>query len=289
MSFTTDTTEVCEQCIKQANFHLGCKLDNGDIEWSEIPNVLSIVESIADNDATERRHSHTNGLFRAPDCEDSSRTRTYAVTSEYCPGFHPRCFGNEGDIVCCRAFSSKDDAGVPEGEFCEFEAKLLYPAKNWDSNSTDVQQLEWSFEAIGKVVEGGITCDANSLRARVENGGAAVLIDDSTNFDGDPDNDNSLKTFTYQGLGDTPVTVSGTPDDLAATSGFTITAFDASTFFRFASTYDDGGTLPDGLTISATTGEVTGTPTMTGTFPVVITGSDATGNSDTISFDWVVN
>ena len=114
-------------------------------------------------------------------------------------------------------------------------------------------------------------------------------INDSSNFDNDPDNDNRLKTFTYQGLGDTPVTVTGMADDLTSTSGFAITTFDASTYFNAATSYDDGGTLPDGLTISVTTGEVTGTPTMTGTFPVVITGSDPTGNNDTISFDWVVN
>ena len=68
-----------------------------------------------------------------------------------------------------------------------------------------------------------------------------------------------------------------------------ITTLDAAQFFMNASSFDDNGTLPNGLVINNTTGAITGTATATGTFNVVITGSDATGNSDTIAFDWVIS
>lgn len=46
--------------------------------------------------------------------------------------------------------------------------------------------------------------------------------------------------------------------------------------------------LPDGLSIDATSGAITGTPTTTGTFNVALTVTDASGASDSASFDWVI-
>ncbi|MEU9667469.1 M4 family metallopeptidase [Streptomyces bobili] len=53
-----------------------------------------------------------------------------------------------------------------------------------------------------------------------------------------------------------------------------------------ALTYEAGG-LPDGLTISGT-GLISGVPTTTGTGPVTVTVTDATGASATLGFDWRV-
>ena len=38
--------------------------------------------------------------------------------------------------------------------------------------------------------------------------------------------------------------------------------------------YSDGGTLPPGLSISPTTGQITGTPTTAGSYSVTITATD---------------
>ena len=43
--------------------------------------------------------------------------------------------------------------------------------------------------------------------------------------------------------------------------------------------YSDGATLPPGLSINATTGTITGTPTAAGTYPVAMTVTDAAGYS----------
>ena len=46
--------------------------------------------------------------------------------------------------------------------------------------------------------------------------------------------------------------------------------------------------LAPGLSIDASTGLITGTPSTSGTFPVTLTVSDGTGASDQVSFAWTV-
>jgi hypothetical protein len=47
--------------------------------------------------------------------------------------------------------------------------------------------------------------------------------------------------------------------------------------------------LPPGLTISSTTGKITGTPTTTGTYNVTVTATDSTGPAGSTSFTWTVS
>ncbi|WP_329570218.1 putative Ig domain-containing protein [Kitasatospora sp. NBC_01266] len=47
--------------------------------------------------------------------------------------------------------------------------------------------------------------------------------------------------------------------------------------------------LPAGLSISSTTGQITGTPTTAGTAAVTVTAKDTTGASGSTSFSWTVN
>jgi len=47
--------------------------------------------------------------------------------------------------------------------------------------------------------------------------------------------------------------------------------------------------LPGGLTIGATTGTVTGKPTVPGTFAVTVTATDETGAKKSVAFNWTIN
>jgi lysozyme len=55
----------------------------------------------------------------------------------------------------------------------------------------------------------------------------------------------------------------------------------------FASSFSATG-LPPGLTISSTSGRITGSPTSAGTFKVTVTAADALGGSGAASFTWTV-
>jgi GH25 family lysozyme M1 (1,4-beta-N-acetylmuramidase) len=55
----------------------------------------------------------------------------------------------------------------------------------------------------------------------------------------------------------------------------------------FAPSFSAAG-LPPGLTISSTSGLITGSPTSSGTFKVTVTAADALGGSGTASFTWTV-
>jgi hypothetical protein len=47
--------------------------------------------------------------------------------------------------------------------------------------------------------------------------------------------------------------------------------------------------LPLGLSINPSTGLISGTPTTSGTYSVIVTAKDASGPSDQTSFNWTVN
>ncbi len=207
MAVVDGSTQPCDNCITQANAWIGCDqvMDGnptGMVVWGEIPGVESITETIADSNATERRTSNTGGSFVLPSCASTNRTRTYEIVSQYCEDSHPRCFGDEGDVVYVRLYSDKTGT-QPSGEFCEFVARLNYPAKVWDNTTDDPQLLNWSLEAIGPVLESGLA-NCSDLTP------AGLLGDEN----GGPVNKSDTSVFTFPaitgnpggGIGSRPIT-----------------------------------------------------------------------------------
>ena len=81
------------------------------------------------------------------------------------------------------------------------------------------------------------------------------------------------------------------PGDQTSVTGTAITALpvvasDSSSTATLS--YSDGGTLPPGLSIDSSSGDITGTPTTTGTYPVTITVTDNAGFSGDATFSWMV-
>ena len=95
-------------------------------------------------------------------------------------------------------------------------------------------------------------------------------------------------TFTWTVTNTVTVTSPGDQSSAAGTaiSPLTVSATDTSSTATLS--YSDGGTLPPGLSIDASSGQITGTPTTAGSYPVTITASDNQGFSGTASFTWTI-
>ena len=95
-------------------------------------------------------------------------------------------------------------------------------------------------------------------------------------------------TFTWT-IGNTVSVTS--PGDQSDVSGTAITAVPISATDSSAGatlTYSDGGTLPPGLSIDASSGSITGTPTTGGVYAVTITATDGSGASGFATFNWTI-
>ena len=84
----------------------------------------------------------------------------------------------------------------------------------------------------------------------------------------------------------------GTIPDLEGQDSVVFTSYDTTVHFKGSDTPFSysiaSGTLPTGLTYTA--GVIAGTPTQTGTFPIVVRGQDnSTDTADSNSFDIVIS
>jgi broad specificity polyphosphatase/5'/3'-nucleotidase SurE len=94
-------------------------------------------------------------------------------------------------------------------------------------------------------------------------------------------------TFTWADANTIDITNPGPQTTATGTpAALKIAATDNDTAATLA--YADNGTLPPGLAIGPTTGNITGIPTKAGSYPVTITVTDSTGSTAAVAFTWTI-
>ncbi|MGB7346668.1 MAG: putative Ig domain-containing protein [Pirellulaceae bacterium] len=131
----------------------------------------------------------------------------------------------------------------------------------------------------------------------LDTGETATTTINYTISDGEGGTDSATVTVVVTGTNDTPTVVGTIPPqtgiDSTVESPLDVSSFFADVDATDALTFSDGGTLPAGLSINATTGVITGTydadSSQGGPYSVVITATDDNGATVTQSFTWTVN
>ncbi|MGB7346412.1 MAG: DUF4347 domain-containing protein, partial [Pirellulaceae bacterium] len=127
-------------------------------------------------------------------------------------------------------------------------------------------------------------------------GESATTTVDYTISDGEGGTDTATVTVTVTGVNDLP-TAFGTVPPQTGVDGTTVATLDLSSFFGDPDltdvlTYDDGGSLPPGLSIDVNTGVITGAydadASTGGPYSVVITAEDPSGATVIQAFTWNV-
>ena len=176
-----------------------------------------------------------------------------------------------------------------------------------DGDALTVAQVNGDPNAVGSSVtgtgggtfvissDGTTTFDPSGDFDALDAGQTATTTVTYTITDDNGGTSTTTLTVTVTGTNDAPQIISGVPDQVD-TEGQVIVAVDISTALNDPEgetvTFDDGGTLPPGLTLDPTTGVITGTPgpdtSVVGTFPISITATDASGNPTTLTFNWQI-
>lgn len=120
----------------------------------------------------------------------------------------------------------------------------------------------------------GTNYDLETLFPEVGNTSAAYAIND----EGDIAINASGSSFVARVTTDQPLTISGTPTAGVVNTPYTWTFDTTGNPTSFAIT---SGALPPGLTLDATTGTISGTPTSQGKYGITVTASDGTTTATT--------
>ncbi|HZR48051.1 MAG TPA: ricin-type beta-trefoil lectin domain protein [Streptosporangiaceae bacterium] len=117
---------------------------------------------------------------------------------------------------------------------------------------------------------------------------AASIKADSGQASGTTD---TITNISYAGMTLADVVTVTAPSDQTNTVGTAITTLTikASSNTGSAITNFTATGLPDGLSIDATKGDITGTPTKAGVFSVKVTATDAATTQGSASFKWTIN
>ena len=190
--------------------------------------------------------------------------------------------GSSGQVTFTWAVSNTVSVGNPGAQSgTSGTAISTLPLAATDSSSTAT--LSYS---DGGTLPPGLSIDASSgdVTGTPTTAGSypvTITATDTAGFSGST-------TFTWTISNVVSVT---SPGDQTSTTGSAITALpvvasDSSSTATLS--YSDGGTLPTGLSIDPASGDITGTPTTTGTYPVTITVTDNAGFSADATFSWLV-
>ncbi|MFN8276440.1 MAG: YDG domain-containing protein [Chitinophagales bacterium] len=137
--------------------------------------------------------------------------------------------------------------------------------------------------AIGGTVTGTIASGTNSVTVTgvtLATSGSGVTIT-ATNSSGNFAQPGTSATFSVSSASTPVVTGGSASGNVGAAFSYFISATNSPTSYALAS-----GTLPSGLSLNTTTGEISGTPTAVGSASVTVTASNGSGTSSpaTISF-----
>ena len=147
--------------------------------------------------------------------------------------------------------------------------------------------------------DGSYTYVLDTASPAVASLASGTTLSDSFTYtisDGEGGIDNATLTIVIHGTNDAPVE-NGASADQASIDGQMITPVDASGWFSDSDagdslTFDDGGSLPPGLSINPTTGIISGTidvhASSGGPYTVSITATDTSGAATTATIRWDV-
>jgi hypothetical protein len=193
--------------------------------------------------------------------------------------------------------TSAYSGGSPRWEiqFANGDALWGYPAQS-DQGSSNWQVVPASSGACAGATEKGDVSYTNAL-AFIQNAGcagnvtAALIIATGEQAAGTSD---TITNVSYNGetlaTGADVVTVTnpGSQTSTAGTAIATLQMAASSSKGDSITTWAASG-LPAGLSINASTGAITGTPTTAGNYAVTVTATDSGGTKGTVQFAWLVN
>jgi serine protease len=207
---------------------------------------------------------------------------TFAIQSMWANDFNG---GSGGCEVSHPIFSSNTVTVTSPGNQTSTDGTAITPLQVGATDSAAGQTL--SFSATGlpaglSISPAGVI--SGTPTATVLNGSVTVTATDTTGASG-----NATFTWTVNAPGGNTVSVTN-PGTQTSSTGSAVSLQIHASDSQSGQTLTYGATgLPAGLSINASTGVVSGTPTSGGSNSVTVTARDTTGASGSATFGWTIN